>query len=82
MEIGTVLVDEEFRHFAGYRTSNAGHFEAVRQSVMNEFGTWQRKNLCLVLQTMEDVGENYTVVISLKLVSDVGDALCPSLTLC
>lgn len=39
------------------------------QSVMNENRTWQRKNLCLVLQAAERAGEYHPVEISLEIAS-------------
>ena len=59
LNVGQVLLqfrvfDCQFFHCtAGDRASDAGHLEAVGEAVVDHLCAWQRKNLCLVLQTAE-----------------------------
>lgn len=54
------------RHVVAERTSHAGNFQAVGQSVVYEYAAGERKHLCFVLQPPERCGEDKAVVIALE----------------
>ena len=62
-------------HIISYRTPYARHFKTMCQSIMHKHTTWQRKHLCLVLQSTKCWRKYQSIIITLKLCSPIMIAL-------
>ena len=62
-----MALQQALRHIVTQTAAHTRHFHAVGEAVVDEYATWKRENLSLVLQTAERRGENQSVVVALEL---------------
>ena len=73
-----IFFGEGCRYVVSQRPAYAWDFEAVRESVVYEYTTGQRKNLCFILQPTERRREDQTVVVALEV--GAGMLMCVMVT--